>query len=62
MKCRKNTENKNLKRNNNLSKCTVHDSKKPKFVKQQEAGGLLSKLIGIKVPNVSDLLVADILF
>ena len=32
-----------------LSKCAVCDSKKSKFVKEQEAGGLLSSL-GIKTP------------
>ena len=49
LKCRKNTESKNLKvpRTKNgrimlLSKCAVCDSKKSKFIKQQEASGLLS--------------------
>ena len=32
-----------------LSKCVVCDSKKSKFIKEQEASGLLSSL-GIKVP------------
>ena len=32
-----------------LSKCTVCDSKNSKFIKQQEASGLLSSL-GIKAP------------
>ena len=32
-----------------LSKCEVGDSKKPKFIKEQEASGLLSSL-GIKTP------------
>ena len=32
-----------------LSKCTVCDSKKLKFIKEQEASGLLSSL-GIKTP------------
>ena len=31
----------------NLSKCAICDSKKPKFINQQEANGLLSSL-GIK--------------
>ena len=51
LKCRKNTERKNPKvaRAKNgrimlLSKCTVCDSKKSKFIKQQEASGLLSSL------------------
>ena len=54
LKCRKNTESKNPKvaRTGNgrimlLSKCAVRDGKKPKFIKQQEASGLLSSL-GIK--------------
>ena len=56
MKCRKNTESKNPKvgrtkdwRINLLSKCAVCDSKKSKFVKDQEASGLVSSL-GIKTP------------
>ena len=51
MKCRKNTENKNpevVKTVNEritvLSKCEVCDSKKPKFIKEQEVSGLLSTL------------------
>ena len=32
-----------------LSKCAVYDSKKLKFIKEQEASGLLSSL-GIKIP------------
>ena len=34
-----------------LSKCAVCDSKKSKFIKQQEASGLLSSL-GIKTPSI----------
>ena len=56
IKYRKNTENKNPKvaRTENgriilLSKCAVCDSKKSKFIKKQEASGLLSSL-GIKTP------------
>ena len=48
-KCRKNTKSKNPKvvRTKNgrimpLSKCAVCDSKKLKFIKEQEASGLLS--------------------
>ena len=48
LKCRKNTESKNPKvartKNGRImlsSKCAVCDSKKSKFVKQQEASGLL---------------------
>ena len=54
LKCRKNTESKNPKfvRKKNgrimlLSKCAGCDSKKSKFIKKQEASGLLSSL-GIK--------------
>ena len=32
-----------------LSKCAIRDSKKSRFIKNQEAKGLLSKL-GIKTP------------
>ena len=32
-----------------LSKCEVYDSKKSKFIKEQEASGVLSSL-GIKTP------------
>ena len=56
LKCRKNTKSKNpivAKTKNErimlLSKCTVCDSKRSKFIKQQEASGLLSSL-GIKTP------------
>ena len=62
MKCRKNTESKNpkvVKTKNRrmmlLSKCSVWDSKKSKFIKEREAEGLLSKLTVIKVPILSDL-------
>ena len=60
LKCRKNTESKNLVKTKNrrmfLSKCGVCDSKKSKFVKEQEARGLLSKLTGSKVPIANVLL------
>ena len=56
MKCRKNAESKNIKvaRTKNLgimllSNCVRCDSKKSKFIKQQEARRLLSSL-GIKTP------------
>ena len=52
LKCRKNTESKNQKvaRTKNgiimiSSKCAVCDSTKLKFIKQQEANGLLSSKI-----------------
>ena len=51
LKCRKHTESKNQKvaRTKNgrimlLSKCTMCYCKKSKFIKQQEASGLLSSL------------------
>ena len=53
LKCRENKESKNpIARTKNgrimlLSKCAVCDSKKSKFIKEQEASGLLSSL-GIK--------------
>ena len=54
LKCRKNTESKNPKigrtkygRMMLLSKCAMCDSKKSKFIKEQETSGLLSSL-GIK--------------
>ena len=56
MKCRKNTESTNPKivgtKNGRIMllwKCEVWDSKKSKFIKEQEASGLLSNL-GIKTP------------
>ena len=54
LNCRKNTESKNpkvVKTKNRkiilLSKCAFFDNKKSKFIKEQEANGLLSSL-GIK--------------
>ena len=44
-----------------LSNCTVCDSKKSKFLKQQEASGLLSSL-GIKAPLSKIPLVGPLLF
>ena len=56
LNCRKNTEIKNpkVRRTKNgrimlLLKCIVCDSKKSKFMKKQEASGLLNRL-GIKTP------------
>ena len=56
LKCRKNTESKNLKilktkngRTMILSKCAVCYSKKAGFIKKKEASELLSSL-GIKTP------------
>ena len=68
LKCRKNTESKNPKvaktKNGRimlLSNCVVYDSKKSKFLKQQEASGLLSSL-GIKAPSIKIPLVGSLLF
>ena len=45
-----------------LSTCAVCDSKKLKFLKEQEAKGLLSNLMGVKLPFLSDLqILKDIL-
>ena len=53
MKCRKNTQSKNLKvvktKNGRimlLSRCAVRDSKKSKFSKSQEAKRIISELTG----------------
>ena len=68
LKCKKNTESKSpkLTRTKNgrimlLSKCAVCDSKKSKFIKQQEASGVLSSL-GIKIPLSKIPLVGRLLF
>ena len=68
LKCRKNIESKNPNfaktkhgRIMVLSTCVVYDSKKPKFVKQQEASGLFSSL-GIKTPFAEIPLVVALLF
>ena len=62
LKSRKNTESKNPKlvRTENvramlLSKCAVCDSKKSKFLKEQEAKGLLGNLLGTKIPILGDI-------
>ena len=69
LKCRKNTESKNpkvVKTKNGrimlLSKCALCNSKKMKFIKEQQAKGLLSNLTGIRVPILSDLLIVNTLF
>ena len=68
LKCKKYTKNINpqLSSTSNgktmiLSKCTICNSKRSKFIKQQEARGLLNKL-GIKTPLSKILLLGDILF
>ena len=45
-----------------LSKCAVCKSRKSKFVIEQEARGLLSKFIGVKVPVLHNLLMANTFF
>ena len=67
LKCRKNTENINprVSKTSNgrtmvLSKCAICGSKKSRFIKKQEAKGLLSKL-GIKTPLSKIPLRGDIL-
>ena len=67
-KCRKDTENINprvSKTSNNrtmlLSKCAICGSKKSRFIKNQEAKGLLSNL-GIKTPLSKVPILGDILF
>ena len=68
LKCRKNTENINPKvsktstgRTMVLSKCAICDSKKSRFIKNQEAKGLLSNL-GVKTPLNEVPILRDILF
>ena len=68
LKCGKNRESKNpnVARTENgrimiLSKRAVRDSKIPKFIKEQEASGLLSSL-GIKIPLHKITLLGSLLF
>ena len=68
LKCRKDTENINPKllRTSNgkamiLSKCATCGSKKSRFIKNQEAKGLLSNL-GIRTPLSKVPILGDILF
>ena len=44
-----------------LSKCAIRESKKSRFIKNQEAKGLLSNL-GIKTPLSKVPILGDILF
>ena len=67
VKCRKDTENIDTKivrtKNNRLvvqSKCSVCGIKKSRFIKEQEAKGLLSNL-GIKTP-ISKIPLLNVLF
>ena len=68
LKCRKDTENINSRvsktRNNRtviLSECTKCGSKKSRFIKNQEAKGLLSNL-GIRTPLSKVPILGDVLF
>ena len=68
LKCKKDTENINprVSKTSNgrtmvLSKCAICGSKKSRFIKNQEATGLLSKL-GIKTPLRKVPILGDILF
>ena len=68
LKCKKNTESINPKvsKTSNgktmvLSKCAICGSKKSKFIKYQQAKGLLSNL-GIRTPLNKIPLLGDILF
>ena len=68
LKCRKDTENINPRVSNTsngkttiLSKCAICGSKKPIFIKNQEAKGLLSNLRP-RTPLSKVLLLSDILY
>ena len=68
LKCRKDTENINpsVSSTSNgkamiLSKCAICGSKKSRFIKNQEAKGLLSNL-GIRTPLSKVPILGDILF
>ena len=68
LKSRKNTEsiNPRVSRTTNgetviLSKCAICGSKKSRFIKKQEASGILSNS-GLKTPLNKILLLVDILF
>ena len=68
LKCRKNTENinSNVSSTTNgrvmiLSKCGICGSKKSRFIKNQEAKGLLSNL-GVRTPLSKIPILGDILF
>ena len=45
-----------------LSKCSICNSKNPKFLKEQEAKGLLGILLGIKTPLSQIPLLGPLLF
>ena len=67
LNCRKDTENINSRASNTsngrtmiLSKCAICGSKKSRFIKNQEAKGILSNL-GVKTPLSKVPLLVDIL-
>ena len=67
LKCRKNTENINPRvsktgngRTMVLSKCAICESKKSRFIKNQEAKGLISNL-GVRTPLCKVRILGDIL-
>ena len=68
LKCKKHTKNINSQVSSTsngkmmiLSKCAISGSRKSKFIKKQDAKGLLSKL-GIKAPLSNVPVLGDILF
>ena len=68
LKCRKDTENINPRVSNTsndrtmiLSKCAICGSKKSRFIKNQEAKGLLSNL-GLRTPLSKVPVLGDIFF
>ena len=68
LKCRKNTESIDPKisatsngKTMILSKCAICNSKKSKFIKKQQANGLLSNL-GVKTPLAKIPPLGDVLF
>ena len=68
LKCKKQTKNINPQVSSTsndksmiLSKCAICDSKKSRFIKKQEAKGLLSNL-GIRTPLNKVPILVDILF
>ena len=67
LKCKENTENINPKvsKTSNgktiLPKCAIYGSKKSRFIKKQEASGILTNL-GLKTPLNNIPLLGDILF
>ena len=69
LKCRRNTESKNSEvvsiKNERimfLSKCSVCNSKKLKFLKEKETRGLLKNLTRVKITILSDLPILNTLF